>query len=159
LPLSPTPEPTGSTPPAAPSRDITVPDTGSFTETILFPVGRWEITVTASGIGVDPIAETRTITVSPPITTGITLVISVEGRDSWVRLLADGVRVGGFGTLRVGEVKTVTAVNEVCIRSGNAGGLRLNLNGLDIGLLGNSGQVGSWIIRPGQAPQPAPAPC
>jgi cytoskeletal protein RodZ len=145
--------------PIGPARDITVPESGSFVENLSFDIGRWEITITASGTGVSPIVLTRTITVAPPVTTGLVLVINVEGRNSWVRVTADGNRVGGFGTLQVGETKTVNATSEICVRTGNAGGLHLNLNGLDIGLLGRAGQVGSWIIRPGQGPQPTDTPC
>jgi cytoskeleton protein RodZ len=151
--------PGGSSPPIGPGRDITVPESGSFVENLSFGIGRWEITVTAHGIGVSPVVETRTITVAPPVTTGLVLIISVEGRASWVRVTADGNRVGGFGTLQVGETKTVNASSEICLRTGNAGGLHLNLNGLDIGLLGRAGQVGSWIVRPGEAPQPIDTPC
>jgi cytoskeletal protein RodZ len=160
-PLStPTPGPTSSLPPIGPATsDITVAESGSFAVTLSFPIGRWELTITSHGIGVSPVVETRTITVSPPFASGLTLGISVQGSNSWVRLLADGVRVGGYGTLHVGDIRTATAVNEICLRAGNAGALHLTLNGLDIGLLGRAGQVGSWLIRPGQGPVPADVPC
>ncbi|HUR16642.1 MAG TPA: RodZ domain-containing protein [Candidatus Limnocylindrales bacterium] len=142
-----------------PSRDITVSDAGTFDETMNFGVGRWELTVTTNGIGVDPLVETRTITVGPPPTTGIVLAVSVEGRRSWVRLQADGARIGGFGTLEIGFQRTVTATSEICLYTGNAGGLHLTLNGLDLGLLGRAGQVGSWLIRAGEAPTPTESSC
>ena len=44
-------------------------------------------------------------------------------------------------------------MNEICLRVGNAGSVALILNGLDIGVLGGSGQVGSWVFRPGQGPE------
>ncbi|MEO6349423.1 MAG: RodZ domain-containing protein [Candidatus Limnocylindrales bacterium] len=157
--LAASPSPGSSLAPIGPALDITVPASGSFVENLSFAIGRWEITITTYGIGVSPVVETRTIIVAPPVTTGLVLVINVEGRNSWVRVTADGARVAGLGTLEVGEIKTINATSEICIRTGNAGGLHLNLNGLDIGLLGRAGQVGSWIIRPGEGPQPVDTPC
>jgi cytoskeletal protein RodZ len=156
---SPTPAPSGSLAPIGPARDITVPESGSFSETLVFPIGHWQLTITTFGIGVAPISETRTITVSPPVVSGVQLTITVSGRQSWVRAKADGVRVEGLGTLQPGDVRTITAVNEVCVRTGNAGVLGISLNGLDIGVLGSSGQVGTWIFRPGQGPEPTEDPC
>jgi hypothetical protein len=89
----------------------------------------------------------------------VVLNISVEGRRSWVRLTADGVRIGGFGTMEIGTVRTVSATNEICLYTGNAGGLHLNLNGLDLGLLGRAGQVGSWLIRADTPPTPTESAC
>jgi cytoskeletal protein RodZ len=158
---TPTPGPSSSLPPIGPAtNDITVAESGSFAATLSFPIGRWQVTVTTHGIGVASVSETRVVTVSPPVASGgLTLVISVLGSNSWVRLLTDGTRAGSYGTLHVGDTRTATAVNEICIRTGNAGALHLNLNGLDIGLLGRAGQVGSWVIRPGQGPVPADTPC
>ena len=156
---SPAPIPTTSPPPIGPGLDITVPDTGSFSETMNFPIGRWQLKVTAYGIGVAPISETRTISVEPPFSNGINLVITVTGRDSWVRARADGGRVNGLGTLHDGEVRTLSAISELCVRTGNASALNLNLNGLDIGFLGAAGEVGSWIFLPGQGPEPTEDPC
>lgn len=155
---SPSPSPSGSLAPIGPARDITVPDSGLFDETMSFLIGQWELTITAFGIGMAPISETRTINVSPPVVSGVQLIINVSGRASWVRATADGKRVGGLGTLRDGDTRTLIAVSELCIRTGNAGALQLNLNGLDIGFLGRVGEVGSWIFRLGQGPEPT-APC
>ena len=144
---------------SGPSRDITVSDAGTFDETINFGVGRWELVVTTHGIGVDPVSETRTITIGPPPTTGVVLEISVEGRRSWVRMQVDGSNLGGFGNLDIGFERTVTATEEICLYTGNAGGLHLTLNGLDLGLLGRAGQVGSWLIRAGEPPTPTESSC
>jgi cytoskeletal protein RodZ len=156
---TPLPTPSGSLAPIGPASDITVPSTGAFADTLTFPLGQWQMTITAFGIGVAPISETRTITVSPPITGGVELVINVHGRESWVRATADGHRVTGLGTLNDGDTRTITAVSEVCMRTGNAGSLQLTLNGLEIGSLGTLGEVGSWVFRPGQAPERIDTPC
>lgn len=156
---SPTPAPSGSLAPIGPAREITVPESGTFSETFVFPIGRWQLTITTFASGVAPISETRTITVSPPVVAGVQLTITVTGRQSWVRAKADGVRVNGLGTLQPGDVRTISAANEVCVRTGNAGVLGISLNGLDIGVLGSSGQVGTWVFRPGQGPEPTADPC
>jgi len=158
VPLS-SPTPVPSEAPIGPARDLTIPDSGAFSETIPFTIGRWELTITTSGIGVSPITETRTITVSPPVVSGVQVIINVSGRDSWVRATADGARIPGLGTLSDGETRTLTAANEICLRTGNAGALELNLNGLDVGFLGRVGEVGSWIFRPGLPPEPTENAC
>lgn len=163
---TPTPTPTPSVvpglspspPPISPALDLTIPESGAFSETVAFTIGRWELTITTYGIG-GPISETRTITVAPPVVSGVQVIINVSGRDSWVRATADGARIPGLGTLSDGETRTLTAINELCLRTGNAGALQLNLNGLDIGFLGRVGEVGSWTFRPGLTPEPAEAPC
>ena len=156
------PAPSGSLPPIGPARDVTVPDAGTFAETLTFPIGQWQLTITAFDIGVAPIHEVRTINVQPPTVSGIQLVLTIHGRASWVRATADGARVpelGGGKVLHNGDTYTVTALNEICVRTGNAGSLALNLNGLDIGVLGGSGQVGTWVFRPGQGPEPTDSGC
>ncbi len=154
---SPTPVPSEA--PIGPARDLTIPDSGAFSETIPFSIGRWELTITTHGTGVSPITEIRTIIVSPPVVSGVQVIINVSGRDSWVRATADGARIPGLGTLSDGETRTLTAANEICLRTGNAGALQLDLNGLDIGFLGRVGEVGSWIFRPGLPPEPTEDAC
>jgi len=158
---SPAPTPSGSPAPIGPAVDATVNALGTFSETLQFEPGAWQITVVAYASGQTPVARQVTINVAPPVATSIELVISVQGRDSWVRVVADGERVQGLGgrTLRAGETHTVSALNEICLRAGNAGALFLTMNGEDLGRLGRNGAVGSWILRPGQLPEPAPAPC
>lgn len=158
---SPAPSPSSSPAPIGPAVDATVNALGTFSETLQFDPGSWQITVAAYATGQTPVARQLTITVGEPATSGIDLVITVEGGRSWVRVVADGERIPGYGgrTLRAGETHTVSALNEMCLRAGNAGALHLTLNGEDLGRLGRSGQVGSWILRPGQSPEPAPEPC
>jgi cytoskeletal protein RodZ len=149
------PTPGGSLPPIGPARDVTIAEGGAFSETLTFAIGRWQLTITTFDIGVAPITVTRTVSVEPPVVSGMQLVVTIRGRASWVRAVADGEQFPGLGgkTLRDGDTYTITAANEICLRAGNAGSVALNLNGLDIGVLGGSGQVGSWVFRPGQGPE------
>ena len=82
----------------------------------------------------------------------VTLVIVAEGR-SWVRLLSDGTLVFE-GTLTPGASKTFTANDVVDVTVGNAGLVRLILNGRDLGYPGKAGQVYHGRLGP-QGPLPA----
>jgi cytoskeletal protein RodZ len=160
---SPSAEP-GRTPspaPIGPASDVAINPAGAFSQALAFEPGRWSVVVTAFASGQDPQAETIELNVQSPAATTITLVISVENRDSWVRVVSDGERFPGYAsrTLREGETHTVTADSEMCLRAGNAGALHLTLNGVDIGFLGERGEAGSWLIVLGQEPVRAPAPC
>lgn len=146
----------GVSPGASPSPlslDLTVAPGGGFSEALNLPAGQWSITVTASGAGLEPVSETRTVLVRLPDV--LTVVIDVVRRESWVRVLADGEVVDDYGgrTLRSGETHTFTATQEIWLRAGNAGVLHVTVNGQDFGLLGEGGQVGNWVFRPGQPPE------
>jgi len=59
-----------------------------------------------------------------------------------VRVIADGAEKPAFeGTLKAGRTYTFTANLELRVRLGNAGGVRVILNGQDLGVQGSSGQV------------------
>ena len=82
----------------------------------------------------------------------------------WIRASADGERVLE-GTFREGATKPITAREEVTLKVGNAGGVRLLLNGQPAPPIGPRGHVRSVRITPdgveviGGTPVPgAPAP-
>ena len=64
----------------------------------------------------------------------------------WVRVVADGVQIFE-GTLASGTTRTFTATLELEIRFGNAGGVRVTLNGEDLGVQGTPGQVLTRVWR------------
>lgn len=144
--------PSSPLPPAGPV-DLTVPTGGRFSHTLELAPGRWEIVVTAYSSGLQPISERRTITVNQAAE--FVLVIEAARGDSWLRIVPDGEVMRGWGgpTLRRGSSVTVTATNEIWLRTGNAGVLRVTQNGVDLGQLGRKGQVGNWIFRPGAQPE------
>jgi cytoskeletal protein RodZ len=152
--------PSATTAPIGPARDVTLTAPGPFSETLTFEPGIWRVTVTAYATGQAAVLQTFDITVEPPPPTDVTLVITMVG-ESWVRVVSDGERAPGYGgrQLDAGETHTVHADTEMCLRAANAGGLSLNLNGLDLGVLGAEGEAGSWTVRAGQTPLPAPTPC
>ena len=76
-----------------------------------------------------------------PLTRGVMVVISATGL-SWVRVTADGVKVFE-NVLRPGDVRRWSANRILQIRSGNAGGVDVTVNGRRLGLLGPVGQIAS----------------
>jgi hypothetical protein len=157
----PTPGASPSVTPIGPARDVTISGLGQFDETLSFDPGRWSVVVTAYASGQDPLTQTFEVTVNPPPPTSITLVMTLEGGDSWVRVVSDGVRHPRYGgrQLQEGETHTVEAQNQMCLRAADIGVLHLVLNGVDIGFLGEPGEAGSWLLVLNQEPVPAPAPC
>ncbi|MDP8904935.1 MAG: DUF4115 domain-containing protein [Chloroflexota bacterium] len=150
------PDPAGSPAPVVPLRDITVGAGGSFSESYQLLPGRWEVSVTTHRTGVGERTETRTVIVRPPVAEGeLTLVIESVGGRSWVRIVADGKVWPRYGsrTLRPGQTVTVTAQEDIWLRTGNAGALRITQNGQPVPRLGDAGVVGNWIFRPGQPPE------
>ncbi len=83
---------------------------------------------------------------------------------TWLRVRVDG-DPALEGLFDAGE--TFTWQGQVIeIRTGNAGGMRLTINGEDLGVLGERGEVQHWVfqveggrvIRVTPTPTPTPAP-
>jgi cytoskeletal protein RodZ len=80
----------------------------------------------------------------------------------WLSVKADGKYLFS-GTLQPNETKTAGANENIIIRLGNAGGIRISLNGKPIGAVGPKGQIrtvqltsGGFQILVPEAPKPAP---
>ncbi len=82
---------------------------------------------------------TATVAVLPTEPPGLTLVLRTTGR-TWVRVIVDGEKVLEQ-TLGPGQVRTWRAQHEVRLRTGNAGGVEVTVNGQELGPLGAPGQV------------------
>jgi hypothetical protein len=149
--------PNGSPPPIGPARDINVPN-GTFAETLVFSPGQWQLTVIAYSTGQTPVARQITLNIGTPVPLTHQLTVAIEGREVYVKVLADGEQVNG-SRIPAGVSHTFTAVDQFCVRTGNAGAVHLTLDAQDLGLLGEPGENGSWIIAPGLAPVRAPQPC
>jgi cytoskeletal protein RodZ len=82
---------------------------------------------------------TRTVTLTPtPV--GLVLSIEIVGQRSWILVQTDGERAFA-GILEPGARDSWTAREYLSLRSGNAGAVRIQLNGQDLGLFGDLGQV------------------
>ncbi len=162
--ISPSPAPSGTPGPSAtpgpigPARDVTVGTAGAFNETLNFDPGRWQLTVVSYATDQVRVARQVTIVVQAPGPVTHHLQLTIENRDAFVRVLADGSRVQN-GQLSVGTTREYRATEQFCVRTGNAGSVHLVLDAQDLGLLGTNAQSGSWIVRPGIAPVRAPRPC
>jgi cytoskeleton protein RodZ len=80
-----------------------------------------------------------TVTLTPSAFTGLEAVLQFSA-PCWIRVTADGTQVYE-GIPHSGATRTFTATHELRIRMGNAGGVRVTLNGQDLGVQGRSGQV------------------
>jgi hypothetical protein len=74
--------------------------------------------------------------------------LRLEGGDSYLEVDADGAPVAGVsGTIAAaGDRIDLTATRELRIRAGNAGAVRVTINGIDIGAMGPAGAVVEWRI-------------
>jgi len=89
----------------------------------------------------------------PPAMAGepvVRLVLSAEDV-SWLRVVADGRRVFE-GFIRAGERREWEATGNLQVVIGNAGGVRVEVNGVDLGVLGAPGEV----VRRTFTPPPRP---
>ena len=106
---------------------------------------------------VEPGAATPGESANPAATLHVSLAAEEE---TWVRAWADGKQVLTV-TLQPNVIKTVDAVDQIRIRTGNAGALQITLNGKPLGPVGPKGQIrivevtpkGVQILVP---PKPAP---
>ena len=83
-----------------------------------------------------------------PSPSGVTVRLSVTGGKSWVSATANGSKVFE-GLLYDGSSKLLTATHQVKLVIGNAGAVRLVVNGVDLGAPGLSGQVVRLTFGPG----------
>jgi len=74
--------------------------------------------------------------VGPPID----LVLAFEA-NSWLEVLVDGIVLESGVLVPAGDTLRFTGQEEIVLRFGNAGGVRVEANGEDLGALGRSGEV------------------
>jgi cytoskeleton protein RodZ len=74
-----------------------------------------------------------------PAFDGVNLTLTFES-DSWVRVIADGEKLYEQ-VVAEGMELSFEGLENVLVRFGNAGGVRVTLNGEDLGVVGQSGQV------------------
>ena len=132
--------PAPPTPPGAATLGIDA--TGAFTGSLALPSGTWDVSdAAASG---EPV--TRRVTVAPGA--GLTGTLRLEGGPSYLEVDQDGVALSGTsGSIAdAGETVNLAANRDVRIRAGNAGAIRLTINGIDIGPMGTAGAVVEWRI-------------
>ncbi len=79
---------------------------------------------------------------------GVTVRITASGGRSWI-LATEGSQQAFQGTLEAGQTKTFTNDRTVKLVVGNAGAVKLKVNGVDLGTPGNNGDVVRLTFVPG----------
>lgn len=133
-----TPEPA-----TTPEPLVLEPDTtGAFAGTLSLAPGTWDVTV---GSATGP-AQTRRVTVAPE--PGLRATLQIEGGDSYLELEQDGEPVAGIsgGIGSAGDDIDLAAERTLRVRAGNAGAVRLTVNGISLGAMGGNGAVVEWQI-------------
>lgn len=128
-----------STSPTAATQDEAVLDTGEPAEPEPTPEAQPAPTPTPEP---DP---------EPAVIDGVEVEMVVDGGESWVRVIVDG-DVAFEGIKPDGSTLTVTGDEEVSLRIGNAGAVRLTVNGEDRGPAGGSGEVVEQRYRAAEQP-------
>lgn len=91
-----------------------------------------------------------TLTPRPTATPEIVAQIALDLRTTqraWVRITIDGAVIEE-GSLEAGVTRSWEATSVITVRTGNAGGISLTLNGADLGPMGPVGQVSerTWVV-------------
>ncbi len=84
----------------------------------------------------------------PPAGSGVSLLLEFDGGDSWTRLEADG-RTVFSGLIRRGESRRFEARDGFRLTLGNAGAVRVTVDGRSLDRLGGAGQVVRDLPLPG----------
>ena len=121
---------------------LTADGTGAFAGELALPPGRWQIQVSTEG------AEPITRRVDVESRGGLRGTLRVDGADSYVEVEEDGTPVAGVsGAIAAsGDKIDLAARDDIRILAGNAGAVRLTINGIGIGAMGSDGSVVEWRI-------------
>ncbi|MBW3612686.1 MAG: DUF4115 domain-containing protein, partial [Chloroflexi bacterium] len=133
--------------PPAPPEPVTLDAdaTGSFSGTMTLAPGTWELEIRADAG--EPLVRSVTVTGGD----GLTARVEIVGGDSYLELDEDGAAVDGWpGIASDGDTIELGADDELRVRAGNAGAVRLTVNGVTIGEMGEDAQVVEWRIRPAE---------
>jgi cytoskeletal protein RodZ len=155
---TPTPTATPSTLPTAAPSDTAVPPS----PTVSSAMANSASATPSPTHTVRPTATSSATPTASPTPTAISLQLSVEvvGDRSWLLVQGDGQRLFA-GILEPGAKDSWTARERIALRSGNAGAIRVTLNGEDLGLFGEVGQVveKEWTAPgvPTSTPEPTTA--
>lgn len=119
---------------------------GAFGGEIALRAGTWDVTLAVEGG--EPVV--RRVRVEPGDALRATVRL-VDG-DSYLEVEEDGTPVANVsgGIASDGDSVTLEADDELRIRAGNAGAVRLLVNGIGLGAMGADGAVIEWRIRPSE---------
>jgi cytoskeletal protein RodZ len=142
-------DPSGATVPVqavAPSSpepaSLTADDAGAFSGELNLLAGTWDVTVSTEAAE----AVTRRVVVAPG--PGLHGSLAVVDGESYLELEQDGTPLANLsGTIAADGTRAALSADEsIRIRAGNAGAVRMTLNGISLGAIGEDGQVIEWRI-------------
>ncbi|HKO34080.1 MAG TPA: RodZ domain-containing protein [Candidatus Limnocylindria bacterium] len=128
--------------PAAPAPvRLTATEQGAISGIVALPPGTWDLTLTADGQ--EPVTQRVTVGVGD----GLSGLLRVNGR-SYLEIDQDGQPKRGVSGSNVdaGTRVRLAADESLRIRVGNAGAVRLVVNGIELGAMGEPGAVVEWRI-------------
>ena len=133
-------QPTAPTAPEPAS--VTVDAAGAFTASLSLPPGTWDVVVTPTSA--EP--STRRVTVLPG--DGLAGSLELDGGDSYLEVEQDGTPIDGVsGGISVdGDQVDLAASTTIRVLAGNAGAVRLTINGIGVGFMGANGAVVEWHV-------------
>ena len=122
---------------------LTADEAGAFSASVALAPGTWDLSITPDG-GVEPVV--RRVVVAPA--GGLHGTLRVRGGPSYLELDEDGDPKRGVSGRNVpaGTRVTLDASQSLRIRVGNAGAVELVINGIELGAMGDPGDVVEWRI-------------
>lgn len=131
------------TPPTAPAPlEIVAAETGAFSGEVSLAPGTWNIAVA----GPDGPPTTRQVTIGAA--PGVRAIIAVDGGETYLEAAEDGTADADVSgrVVPAGDRIDLEADRTIRIRVGNAGAVRLTVNGIVLGPMGAGGEVVTWEI-------------
>ena len=132
-----------SAPPAPAPATTSVTATGEFNFSFQLPAGVWRLSLQGQDTqGHKSVVVSRTVAV--PFT-GVVVLIEVKGAGgAWMAYYRDGVAIG-TNNYPNGYKVTVSAKQNVCIRTGKASNVYVTVNGVSVGTVAKFGGIRLFI--------------
>jgi cytoskeletal protein RodZ len=129
--------------PAAPEPLVLTADgAGAVAGGLVLAPGTWELTIVTDGSA--PVVRTVTVTQA----SGLRATLAIGAGGSYVELDEDGSPAEASGTIAAdGDDVTLEADDTLRIRVGNAGAVRVTINGISLGSMGADGAVVEWRVQ------------
>jgi hypothetical protein len=129
-------------PVAPPPTTLTADAAGAFGATLALPAGTWDVSVAV--VPGEP--ATRRVTIGPGV--GLTGTLLLEGGPSYLEVDQDGVALSGVSgaIAQAGDSVPLAATGTIRIKAGNAGAVRVTIDGISVGAMGAPGAVVEWQI-------------
>lgn len=137
-------DPADPTPPDA--ARLTADRSGAYRGEIALPPGRWRLSISAGG------GDPETVGVTVLAGDGLRASLRLVGAASYLEVEEDGTPVAGVsgGIADAGDRIDLRADGTIRVRAGNAGAVRVTINGIGIGAMGSDGSVVEWRITPAE---------